>query len=267
MDVTVQAASFNSRFLDEPITRQMRCREKFEEHVPATWCSAARSRVRDAGADPRHSRPGADPQARSSSFSHFEFVQHGGRRFEYRTKDTVTTAGGRRARSSTNTGADLAIDPRRPDDQQYGVCCRPSFTREGDRVVPPCRRGGVDDVAAILPFVLRGKLLPNPPNSPLRHRGRARTGHRRHELLSDLFTDKAAARGVAAAAGPGPRPSGAAGCRVDGVSVVEVSRRSPRSSRASGRCQHQEALRPRLTTTTLKYLHQRYTVTRWAQRS
>ncbi|MCU1423410.1 MAG: ATPase, partial [Microbacteriaceae bacterium] len=94
MDVTVAALGFNSRFFDELVAR-VEAGEKPEEHVPAELVLSPDEQHRIA-AEIR-AVPVPVPVRRQLEFfsSQFEFVQHGGRRFEYRTKDTVMTGGGR----------------------------------------------------------------------------------------------------------------------------------------------------------------------------
>ena len=123
--------------------------------------------------------------------SHFEFLQHGGRQFEYRTKDTVMTSGGSVPEVvDRNEGADLQVDIGAQTTAAISVRALQTLIRYAKAMA--WFRGApavtVADVAAVLPFVLRDKLRPN-----LQH-PRFDTGVD-HELshdvvswLRDLFT-------------------------------------------------------------------------------
>jgi hypothetical protein len=205
--------------------------------------------------------------------SHFEFAQHGGRRFEYRTKDAVTTSGNRVGEViDANSGADREVDPGAQT--LDGLSVRAMQTLIVYAKAMAWFRGepevSVADVAAILPFALRGKLLPN-----LDH-PRFDVGAE-HELtfdavswLGSLFD--ASNRQFDALGLSRDDPVGdllaqfAQG--LDGVSALEASGRITAieahiqtisaTKKLYGR--HFDDL------TTLKYLHQRYTnYLRWAQ--
>lgn len=163
MDVTVQAAGFNSRFFDELITR-VEAGEKPEEHVPAELAFDV-AQHREMRAQIRAVPiPDAVRERLRFFLSHFEFVQAGGRRFEYRTKDVVTTAGGSVGEViEANSGADLEVDLGAQT--RNGLSVRALQTLILYSKAMAWFRGvdsvELDDVAAVLPFVLRGKLLPN----------------------------------------------------------------------------------------------------------
>lgn len=164
MDVTVSALGFNHRFFDELVAR-VEAGERPEDHLPAELIFTAAEQVAVTTAIRTVPLPG--PVRRQLEFfaSHFEFVQHGGRQFEYRTKDTVATAGGSVAEViDTNDGADLEIDLGAQT--VSGISVRALQTVIIYAKAMAWFRGGsavgLDDVAAVLPFVLRGKLQPNP---------------------------------------------------------------------------------------------------------
>ncbi len=274
MDVTVQAAGFNSHFFDELVLR-VEVGDKPEENVPAEliFGSAERSEVR------RQIRAvpiPADVRRRLEFFfSHFEFVQHGGRRFEYRTKDTVTTSGGRVAEAiEANSGADLAVDLGAQTLNGLSVRALQTLIMYSKAIA--WFRGSpevtIHDVGAVVPFVLRGKLQPN-----LSH-PRFDIGAE-HELasdpaswLSELFTESC--RQFVALGLDHEDPVRVLLAQLDegldGISAVEVSRRLTEVEAGIRRIASTGKLYGRHfdDLTTLKYLHQRYSAyLKWAQTS
>lgn len=163
MDVTVSALGFNHRFFDELVAR-VEAGERPEEHLPAALVFSPAQQTAVAVAIRALPVPGAVRRQVEFFASHFEFVQHGGRQFEYRTKDTVTTAGGSVPEViASNDGADLEVDLGAQTVNSISV--RALQTLIGYAKAMAWFRGkaevGLEDVAAVLPFVLRGKLLPN----------------------------------------------------------------------------------------------------------
>lgn len=274
MDVTVQAAGFNSRFFDELVTR-VEAGEKPEEHVPAELVFAAgeqseiRRRIRAVPIPPTVRRH------LEFFFSHFEFVQHGGRRFEYRTKDTVTTAGGRVAEAiEANSGADLAADLGAQT--LNGLSVRALQTLILYSKAMAWFRGtaevSLSDVGAVVPFVLRGKLQPNLSHPRFDVGAERELATDSASWLSDLFAQSCRqfvslgldredpVRDLLTQLDGG----------LDGVSEVEVSRRLTqvegriRSIASTGKLYGRDFD----DLATLKYLHQRYTAyLRWVQSS
>ncbi len=274
MDVTVQAAGFNSRFFDELVTR-VEAGEKPEEHVPVELVFGSDEQVeirRQIRAVPI---PSQVRRRLEFFFSHFEFVQHGGRRFEYRTKDTVTTAGGRVAEAiEANSGADLAADLGAQTINGLSVRALQTLILYSKAMA--WFRGttevSLSDVAAVLPFVLRGKLQPNLSHPRFDVGAERELATDPASWLSDLFTESCRqfvglgldhddpVRALLAQLEAG----------LDGLSAVEVSRRITevesgiRLIASTGKLygHHFDDL------TTLKYLHQRYTAyLRWVQPS
>ncbi|WP_395242472.1 ATPase [Agromyces sp. MMS24-K17] len=272
MDVTVPAAGFNSRFFDELVAR-VEAGEKPEEHVPAELVFAPDEQERMRSAIRAVPMPHDVRRRLEYFFSHFEFVQHGGRRFEYRTKDTVTTGGGRVGEAiDANTGADLEVDLGAQT--LNGLSVRALQTLIVYAKAVAWFRGrhevGVGDVRAVLPFALRGKLQPN-------------LGHPRFDIgaerelatdatswLSDLF-DRSCREYDAARLGA-EDPVGDLLAELDrgldGLPAIEASRRLTevesriRAIAATGKLygRHFDDL------IALKYLHQRYTAyLRWAE--
>jgi len=271
-DVTVQAAGFNSRFVDELIAR-VEAGEKPEEHVPAelVFTPDEQRRMRDAV------RGMPIPERVRGRlrhfFSHFEFVQHGGRRLEYRTKDVVATSGRSVAEAiEANSGADLEVDLGAQT--LNGLSVRSLQTLILYAKAMAWFRGvdevTLQDVAAVLPFVLHDKLLPNETHP------RFDVGAE-PELLSDglswlggLFAQSC--REYDQLHRDHIDPVGALlhefAAGLDGLSKVEVSRRITAVESALRRISKAGKLYGRDfdDVVALKYLHQRYTAyRRWLE--
>lgn len=272
MDVTVPAAGFNSRFLDELITR-VEAGEKPEEHVPAELVFAPDEQTAMRAAIRAVPVP-AEVRRRLEFFlSHFEFVQGGGRRFEYRTKDTVTTAGGRVAEAiEANSGADLMADLGSQTLNGLSVRALQTLIVYAKAVAWFRGRDAVSlaDVAAMVPFVLRGKLLPNPTHSRFDVGVERELSTDTMSWLSDIFAEScrqydALGRGTQ---DPVRDLLTQVEAGLDGVSAVEASRRLTaiearlRAASATGKLYGRDFD----DLTALKYLHQRYTAyLRWAE--
>lgn len=274
MDVTVTALGFNSRFFDELVAR-VEAGDRPEDHVPAelVFTGAERSRVAAA----IRAVPVPAPVRRRLEFfvGHFEFVQHGGRRFEYRTKNTVATGGGRVAESiEANSGADLRVDlgaqtvnaPSVRSLQTLVTYAKAMAYFRGASAV------GLDDVAAVLPFVLRGKLLPNALHPRFEEGADRELAHDPLGWLADLFA--ASNREFTALDLDGTDPVGELlaefGRGLDGVGRVEVARRLTaiqsriRAVAATGKLYGRDFD----DLLALKYLHQRYgSYLRWLSES
>ena len=273
MDVTVAALGFNSRFFDELVAR-VEAGEKPEDNVPRELVFESEERRRMAEAIRAVPFPVEVRRQLEFFSSHFEFAQHGGRRFEYRTKDTVATAGGSVSDViDSNSGADLEADlgaqtisgiSVRALQTLISFAKAMAFFRGNDRVT-------IEDVSAVLPFVLRGKLLP--------HVGHPRFEGTDSELaidsiawLRDLFDESVrqfTAVGLAHDDAVGDLLARLA-TGLDGVSKIDVARRITevesaiatiaRGGKLYGR--HYDDL------VTLKYLHQRYSnYQRWLESS
>ncbi|MDT0117313.1 MoxR family ATPase [Microbacterium sp. PRF11] len=272
MDVTVPAAGFNSRFLDELITR-VEAGEKPEEHVPAELVFAPDEQTAMRAAIRAVPVP-AEVRRRLEFFlSHFEFVQGGGRRFEYRTKDTVTTAGGRVAEAiEANSGADLMADLGSQTLNGLSVRALQTLIVYAKAVAWFRGRDAVSlaDVAAMVPFVLRGKLLPNPTHPRFDVGVERELSTDTMSWLSDIFAEScrqydALGRGTH---DPVRDLLTQVEAGLDGVSAVEASRRLTaiearlRAASATGKLYGRDFD----DLTALKYLHQRYTAyLRWAE--
>jgi hypothetical protein len=163
MDVTVAALGFNSRFFDELVAR-VEAGDRPEDNVPKELVFAAAERAAIASAIRAVEVPKLVRRQLEFFSSHFEFVQHGGRRFEYRTKDTVATAGGSVAEViDSNTGADLEADLGAQTVTSISVRALQTLVLYAKAMAWFRGEGAVSvaDVSAVLPFVLRGKVLPN----------------------------------------------------------------------------------------------------------
>lgn len=273
MDVTVPAAGFNSRFFDELVAR-VEAGEKPEEHVPSELVFAAeeqtamRAAIRAVPVPP-------DVRRRLEFFlSHFEFVQGGGRRFEYRTKDTVTTGGGRVAEAiEANSGADLMSDPGAQTLNGLSVRALQTLVVYAKAIAWFRGREAVSvaDVAAVLPFVLRGKLLPNPTHPRFDVGAERELSTDVLSWLTDLFAESC--RQYDALGRGNDDPVGAllaqADAGLDGVTALEAGRRITaieallRTMAGTGKLYGRDFD----DLMALKYLHQRYTAyVRWVER-
>ncbi|MEV8239785.1 MoxR family ATPase [Microbacterium testaceum] len=272
MDVTVPAAGFNSRFLDELITR-VEAGEKPEEHVPAELVFAPEEQTAMRAAIRAVPVPVEVRRRLEFFLSHFEFVQGGGRRFEYRTKDTVTTAGGMVAETiEANSGADLMADLGAQTLNGLSVRALQTLIVYAKAVAWFRGRDEVSlaDVAAMVPFVLRGKLLPNPTHPRFDVGVERELSTDLMSWLSDLFAEScrqydALGRGRQDPVGELLAQLDAG---LDGVSAVEASRRLTavearlRAASTSGKLYGRDFD----DLTALKYLHQRYTAyLRWVE--
>jgi hypothetical protein len=274
MDVTVQAAGFNSRFFGELIAR-VEAGEKPEEHVPPelVFASAEQTAMRAAI---RAVPIPEDVRTRLEFFfSHFEFVQQGGRRFEYRTKDVVITAGGRVGEViDANSGADLAADLGAQT--LNGLSVRSLQTLIVYAKAMAWFRGrervGIDDVQAVIPFVLRGKLLPNLDHPRFDVGAERELATDPASWLSDLFIEScrqfdALDRGRADPVSHLLRDFDAG---LDGLAAFDVHRRlsEVESAIRTIAATHKLYGRDFDDLVTLKYLHQRYTAyLRWLEPS
>ncbi|MCC6269698.1 MAG: AAA family ATPase [Microbacteriaceae bacterium] len=274
MNVTVQVASFNSRFFDELVTR-VEAGERPEDHVPSELVfspdeqTAVRDQIRAVPIP-------ADVRRRLEFFySHFEFVQHGGRRFEYRTKDTVTTAGGRVAEAiEANSGADLSADLGAQTLNGLSVRALQNLILYSKAVA--WFRGSAEvslsDVDAVLPFVLRGKLQPNLTHPRFDVGAERELSTDPASWLHDLFAESCRQFVALDREHDDPVHDLLAELNegLDGVSAVEASRRLTEVEGAIRRIAATGKLYGRDfdDLTTLKYLHQRYSAyLRWVKSS
>ncbi|SIO23169.1 AAA family ATPase [Agromyces cerinus] len=274
MDVTVPAAGFNSRFFDELVAR-IEAGEKPEEHVPVelVFTRDEQRRMRDEiRAVPM---PHGVRRRLEFFFSHFEFVQHGGRRFEYRTKDTVTTSGGRVGEViDANSGADLEVDLGAQTINGLSVRSLQTLIVYAKAIAWFRGRDevGLEDVAAVLPFALRGKLLPNLQHTRFDHGAERELATDVLSWLGDLFAVSCRefdALGLTANDPVGQLLAELAD-GLDGLSAVDASRRITAVETQIRRVASAGKLYGRDfdDLTALKYLHQRYTAyLRWAERA
>lgn len=163
IDVTVPVLGFNMRFLDELIAR-VEADERPEDHLPPELVFSPEDRRVMAAQVRAVPVPDGVRRHLEHFASHFELAQHGGRRLEYRTKDTVLTSGGRVEEViAENSGADLEVDLGAQTATGLSVRALQTLIRYG-KAMAYFRGSGevtVADISAVLPFVLRGKLEPN----------------------------------------------------------------------------------------------------------
>ena len=206
-------------------------------------------------------------------FSHFEFVQHGGRQFEYRTKDTVMTAGGRVSEViEANSGADQQADLGSQTLNSLSVRSLQSLVLYAKAIA--WFRGqaevGLADVAAVLPFALRGTLLPNLTHARFDVGAEPELASDLTSWLAGLFADSNRqfdALGLAV-----DDPVGALLAEfdkgLDGLGAVETSQRITAIESQLHRISSAGKLYGRHfdDLAALKYLHQRYSgYLRWVQ--
>lgn len=162
-DVTVSAAGFASRFLDELIARVERS-ERPEDHVPAGLVFSPAERETLAAAVRAVELPAAVVRELAFFHSHFEYAMHAGRVFEHRAKDSAATGGGDVGEViDLDSGADLLADlgsetvaaPSPRALQSLILYAKAMAWFRGSVAVT------VDDVRAVLPYVLRGKVRPH----------------------------------------------------------------------------------------------------------
>ncbi|WP_336642230.1 AAA family ATPase [Microbacterium sp. USHLN272] len=272
MDVTVQAAGFNSRFLDELITR-VEAGEKPEEHVPTELRFDAAEQERMRALIRAVPIPDGVRHRLRFFLSHFEFVQHGGRRFEYRTKDVVTTAGGSVGEViEANSGADLEVDLGAQT--RNGLSVRALQTLILYAKAMAWFRGAdaveLADIAAILPFVLRGKLLPNDTHPRFDVGAERELATDTVSWLNDLFVQSCRQYDMLGRDADDPVAAllGELDRGLDGVSALDVSRRITAIEAQLRRIAGVGKLYGRDfdDVIALKYLHQRYTAfARWQE--
>jgi MoxR-like ATPase len=167
IDVVVKALAFNTRFLNELLTR-------IEEGISPQEIVPRQIIFTEAEHERIHkevlavSLP-AELRRRLEFFaSHFDFCEQGGEQLEYKTKDTVKLAGVDVAQlSAQDSGKDRLKDLG--SQTRNGLSVRALMTSlvflkamayfRGDREV------SLEDMRQILPFVLHDKLVQN-PDSP-----------------------------------------------------------------------------------------------------
>lgn len=264
MDVTVGALPFNSRFLGELVAR-VEADEAPEAHVPSelVFDTEQQRRLRAAIL----AVPFPDDIRRRLEFfvSHFEFVQHGGRRFEYRTKDTVATGGGRVSEIiDANTGADLESDLGAQTLNGLSVRALTSLITYAKAMT--YFRGGsavtLADLSAILPFVLRGKLLPNHRHPRFERATDVELTVDHTSWLADLFATsnlEFTTLGLAQEDPVGDLIT-ALDAGLDGLSALDVTRRITEIQAQINAVAHTQKAYSRNfdDLLALKYLHQRY---------
>ncbi|OLR94520.1 AAA family ATPase [Actinokineospora bangkokensis] len=163
IDVVVHALQFNSRFLGELVQRIER-RLRPEEVVPPEIVFSAAEHDRVQAEILRVPLP--PPVLRRLEFfsAQFELLEQAGEQFEYRTKDTARLAGvDPHLLSVTETGRDRVADLGAQTLNGLSVRALQSviayakalaYFRDREEV-------GLDDLRAVLPFVLHDKLVPD----------------------------------------------------------------------------------------------------------
>ena len=163
IDVVVQALPFNSRFLGELVTR-IEQRLRPEEIVPPEIVFSEAEHERMSAEILKVALPFAVRRRLEFFAAQFELLESAAEQFEYRTKDTAKLAGvDPHLLSSTETGRDRAADlgsqtlgglSVRALQSVLSYAKALAYFRDRDEV-------GLDDLRAVLPFVLHDKLVPD----------------------------------------------------------------------------------------------------------
>ncbi len=163
IDVVVHALQFNSRFLGELVTRIERG-VRPEEVVPPEIVFSAAEHERVSAEILRVPLPGQVRRRLEFFSAQFELLEAAGEQFEYRTKDTAKLAGvDPHLLAAAETGRDRVADLGAQTLNGLSVRALQSvisyakalaYFRGRDEV-------GLDDLRAVLPFVLHDKLVPD----------------------------------------------------------------------------------------------------------
>ena len=265
MDVTVVALGFNTRFFAELVAR-VEAGERPEEHVPAELVFGPEEQERLRAAI--KAVPFPDEVRRHVEFfaSHFEFAQNAGRRFEYRTKDSAATAGAQVGEViAQNPGADLHVDLGAQALSGVSVRALQSLILYAKALAyfRGSQAVGDEDVAAVVPFVLRDKLRPNPDHPEFGAGPGHQLAHDPASWLGALFEQSLAefrSLGLAQEDAVGELLA-ELGAGLTGVDAVTVSQRLTKVESEIARISDLKKLYGRHfdDLVALKYLHQRYT--------
>ncbi|TXR52243.1 AAA family ATPase [Quadrisphaera setariae] len=264
IDVVVAALPFNHRFLGALVERGER-RIRPEEAVPPSIVFDEAEHAALAAAV----RAVPLPQPVRRRLEHFagqlELLERAGRQFEYRTKDTARLAGvDPHLLAAADTGRDRLGDVGAQTLNGLSVRSLQALVlyakamalfRGRDQV-------GVDDLRAVLPFVLHDKVAPD-LSSPAFEGGREELRTDRTSWLRDLFDTACAQYEAAGLDDDDPVGDVLAELEagLDGVTEAEVLTRQARIEQLLAAWQDGRKLHGHLydDALALKHAHQRYT--------
>ncbi|KAE8763597.1 MoxR family ATPase [Georgenia thermotolerans] len=199
IDVIVHALPFNSRFLGELVERAER-RLRPEEAVPPEIVFTAEEHAAVHAAITALPLP-AEVRRRIEFFaSQLELLERAGDQFEYRTKDTARLAGADVHHiAAQDTGRDRLSDVGSSTLNGLSVRALQSLVAYAKAMA--FFRGrpavGLDDVRAVLPFVLHDKVAPDLRAPAFEDEGRAPLRTDRISWLRDIFDTACAQYDVA----------------------------------------------------------------------
>lgn len=169
IDVVVPALPFNHRFLSALVTRAEQSLRP-EDTVPASIVFSEEEH--DRLSDEVLATPVPPAVLRRVEFfaGQFEYLERAGRQFEYRTKDTARLAGvDPHLVQAGDTGRDQLSDVGTQTLSGLSVRALQSLVLYAKAMAWFRGRDavGIDDVRAVLPFVLHDKLVADPASSVL----------------------------------------------------------------------------------------------------
>lgn len=264
IDVVVKALPFNTRFLGELVTRAERG-VRPEDAVPPDIVFTAQEHDRVHGEVLAVAFPGHVRRRLEYFAAQLEVLERAGVQFEYRTKDSARLAGADlHELAAADTGRDRLADVGAQTLNGLSVRALQSIVLYTKAIAYFRGRSeaGVDDLRAVLPFVLHDKLQPDLEAAPFDDADRQAMRVDRVSWIRDLFD--ATCRQYDSEGLDGDDEVGAILAELarglDGVSEAEVRRRTARIEQVLGVWQDATKLYGSVyeDALALKYAHQRY---------
>lgn len=265
IDVVVKALPFNSRFLGELVTRAERG-VRPEQAVPPSIVFSAEEHDR-VHREVLAVRLPTPVRRRLEYFAaQLEVLERGGLQFEYRTKDSARVAGvDPRTMALADTGRDSLSDVGAQTLNGLSVRALQSVVLYTKAMAYFRGRpeAGIDDLRAVLPFVLHDKLQPDLESAPFADPRREPMRADRVTWIRDLFDTTC--RQYEAEGLDRDDPVGEVLAELeqglDGLDEAEVRRRTARIERILETWQDATKLYGSVyeDALALKYAHQRYT--------
>lgn len=265
IDVVVHALPFNNRFLGHLIARAEQ-RVRPERAVPPGIVFDGEEHER-LHREVLQVRVPQDVRRRLEFFaSQFELLERAGLQFEYRTKDTARLAGiDPHLLSVADTGRDRLADVGAQTLNGLSVRALQSLVAYAKAMAYFRGRPevGLEDLRAVLPFVLHDKLTPDPDAPAFDDEGREGLRSDRVSWLRDLFDTTCAQYDALGLDDSDPVADVLAALEagVDGLSEAEVLQRMAQIESMLAAWQDGRKLHGHLydDAMVLKYVHQRYT--------